>query len=214
VGNKIILQLSILLLLAQPAVARDYLLDNAVRKILENDKECALLLKQVDLPGHQYDEEFESQMADRVRDLLSQVKEVNFNPLSGFGVGVVIRKNGRIAAAPRNGSIGAGEWGAPGGKLDPGESVFVAARRETREETGIEITNIKFLGVTLDTFQTPKGPKFYFSFQLSADWQSGELITREEEKTRAPWRWLHWDEIPQPHFLSLKKLREFGMRIE
>jgi ADP-ribose pyrophosphatase YjhB (NUDIX family) len=42
---------------------------------------------------------------------------------------------------------GFGEWDLPAGYLDPGESFEMAARRETREESGIEVELIQLTGV-------------------------------------------------------------------
>ncbi|MDF2651720.1 MAG: ADP-ribose pyrophosphatase [Paenibacillus sp.] len=44
-------------------------------------------------------------------------------------------------------------WEIPGGRVEEGESLFSAAIRETKEETGIDIEIIKFCGI----FQNVKG---------------------------------------------------------
>src|SRR5688572_13099941 len=47
---------------------------------------------------------------------------------------------GRVLIAERGPSRAhAGEWEFPGGKLEPGETVAAATRRELREELGIEV---------------------------------------------------------------------------
>ena len=42
---------------------------------------------------------------------------------------------------------GIGEWDLPAGYLDPGESFEIAARRETLEESGIDVELVQLAGV-------------------------------------------------------------------
>ena len=55
-------------------------------------------------------------------------------------VGVLIDHQGRFLLTSRpEGKVYAGYWEFPGGKLEPGETVERALRRELHEELGIEI---------------------------------------------------------------------------
>lgn len=55
-------------------------------------------------------------------------------------VGILIRADGRLLLASRpEGKPYSGYWEFPGGKLEPGESVADALRRELHEELGIDI---------------------------------------------------------------------------
>jgi 8-oxo-dGTP diphosphatase len=60
------------------------------------------------------------------------------------GVGVMIVKNGFVLLGKRKGAHGEGEYAFPGGHLEYMESFAQCAQRETREECGIEIENIRF----------------------------------------------------------------------
>ena len=48
---------------------------------------------------------------------------------------------------------GKGLWDLPGGFIDPGESMEDGARREVREELGIEVTNLRYLESYTDRYE-------------------------------------------------------------
>lgn len=52
-------------------------------------------------------------------------------------VHVIVRQGDKILLSQRGGPYGHGQWHAPSGKLDPGETPTEAAVRELREETGL-----------------------------------------------------------------------------
>lgn len=54
---------------------------------------------------------------------------------------LVLREDGRVLAVSRRGTTD--QFGIPGGKCDEGETFEAAAIRETREETGIEVRNLR-----------------------------------------------------------------------
>ncbi|MDH4051473.1 MAG: NUDIX domain-containing protein [Rubrivivax sp.] len=59
-------------------------------------------------------------------------------------VGVLIDGGGRFLLTSRpDGKVYAGYWEFPGGKLEPGESVAQALRRELHEELGISVGDVQ-----------------------------------------------------------------------
>jgi len=67
-------------------------------------------------------------------------------PQVGVGV-VVFDEEGRILLVRRGGSPGRGLWSLPGGRVEPGESIFSAAVRELEEETGISSEPVAVIDV-------------------------------------------------------------------
>jgi 8-oxo-dGTP diphosphatase len=61
----------------------------------------------------------------------------NDRPIVGVGVAVV--EDGRILLVERGNEPAKGRWAVPGGKIDFGEGLRVAAAREVLEETGLEV---------------------------------------------------------------------------
>jgi 8-oxo-dGTP diphosphatase len=90
-----------------------------------------------------------------------------------------------------------------GGHLEFGESWEDTARREVREETGLEIKNIRFGGVTNDVF--PDEGKHYITIWMISDWESGVEEVREPEKC-TELRWCNFDTLPKPLLLTWDQL--------
>lgn len=113
-----------------------------------------------------------------------------------IGIGLFIMKDGKVLLQKRKNAHGDGEYCGPGGHLEYMESIEECARRETREETGIEIKNIRFLALSnLKRY----APRHYVNIGLVADWKSGEPTIKEPEKTES-WNWYELDQLPSPLF--------------
>ncbi|MDE2030856.1 MAG: NUDIX domain-containing protein [Patescibacteria group bacterium] len=117
-------------------------------------------------------------------------------PKVDVGIGVMIFKDGKILLGKRMGSHGAGDYAFTGGHLEYMESFEECARRETMEEAGINIKNIKFLSLgNIDDY----APRHYVGIGLTAEWESGEPKVLEVDK-RESWDWYDLDNLPQPLF--------------
>ncbi|HEX7368105.1 MAG TPA: NUDIX domain-containing protein [Candidatus Saccharimonadales bacterium] len=113
------------------------------------------------------------------------------------GVACFIWKDGKFLVHKRIGSHGHGTWSVPGGHLEFGESFEACARREVREEVGLEIQNVRMLAVTNDIFEDEH--KHYISIWLEADWKAGEARSMEPDKG-ANLTWRTFSDLPQPLF--------------
>ena len=91
-----------------------------------------------------------------------------------------------------------GRWGIPGGAMELGEVVENAARRETFEETGLEIGEMSLFGVF-------SGPELYYKYPggdevynvsivyMSHDWR-GQIKLNHEHRE---WKWFAACDIPE-----------------
>lgn len=119
-----------------------------------------------------------------------------FNNFPKVGVGVMILKDGKVLLGKRKGSHGEGEYAFPGGHLEYMESFENCSKRETLEECGIEIKNVRFQFLAN---LTKYAPKHYAHIGLVADWNSGEPKVLESEKCES-WNWYNIENLPQPLF--------------
>jgi 8-oxo-dGTP diphosphatase len=124
-----------------------------------------------------------------------------------IGVGVLVVRDGRVLLGERRGAHGAGTWAPPGGHLEFGETVDTCARREVREETGLEISNVREAPYTSDVFQAEH--KHYITLFVTASAPTGEPEVREPLKC-SRWSWHPWSELPRPLFAPLATLLARG----
>src|SRR3989338_357214 len=93
------------------------------------------------------------------------------------GIGVIIVKENKILLGKRKNVHGAGTWCPPGGHLEFNEEIKDCARRETLEETGIKIKNIRQGPFTNDPM--PKEGRHYITLFMLADYDSREVKVME-----------------------------------
>lgn len=122
-------------------------------------------------------------------------------PRPFVGIGCIIEREGRLLLMRRHGSHGQGTWSTPGGYLEAGESFEDCAVRETLEETGLDVTDISYFGVTNDIF--PEDKKHFVTIWMRAGSATGEP-TGSEESTEIGW--FDPDRLPEPLFAPLLRL--------
>jgi len=124
---------------------------------------------------------------------------------ANVGVSVLVQKGNRILLEKRAHAHGAGTWGPPSGHIDYGETPEQTATRETQEETGVSIIDLKFRCVTNDVFE--KEQKHYITLWFEAAYVAGEpTLKAPDEESEVGWFPL--DALPQPLFLPLQHLIE------
>lgn len=125
----------------------------------------------------------------------------------GVGVGVFILREGKVLLGLRKGGYQAGTWCPPGGKMELYEGWEECGRRETLEECGVEVENLRFIGITNDA--DPPTGSHYLTVALAADWQRGEARLIEPDKFER-WEWFGWESLPEPLFIATRNFIESG----
>lgn len=116
------------------------------------------------------------------------------------GFGVMVFKDGKLLMCKRGGGHAGGVWGFPGGHLEWMETLEEGAKREAREEAGIEIGNVRFL-----RFNNIRAyaPKHYADLTVVADWMSGVPTVLEPDRWEGEWGWYDVDALPTPLFPTI-----------
>jgi ADP-ribose pyrophosphatase YjhB (NUDIX family) len=131
-----------------------------------------------------------------VMDYTLQLRQyIGHRPILMVGAAVlVLDGQNRLLMMKRSDS---GYWGIPGGATEPGEVIEDAARRETFEETNLEIGEMSLFGVF-------SGPELYYKYPngdevynvtiayMSRDWR-GEIKLNNEH---SEWKWFSISDIP------------------
>jgi 8-oxo-dGTP diphosphatase len=122
------------------------------------------------------------------------------NQIPRVGVAAIIERGGLVLLIKRKNSHGAGSWAVPGGHLEFGETPEECAIRETREEVGIEIGDVRFVAITNDIF--PEEGKHYITIWMRGTCKSGEPVVAADDEVAEP-GWYHWNDLPSPLFIPL-----------
>jgi len=124
----------------------------------------------------------------------------------------IIHQHPKILLGMKKRGHGEGKWNGFGGKVEEGETIEEATRRETKEEAGIEISKINKLGVLEFIYQN--GLEIMEVHIFQAKEFTGNPTESEEMKPK----WFDVNEIPYdrmwpddqywlPMFLGGKKFK-------
>jgi len=137
------------------------------------------------------------------------------------GVGVVVWRGDEILLVRRGRAPRKGEWSIPGGGQALGETVFQAAIREVREETGLIVRPTAILTV-VDSIQrdAEDRPQFHYTLiEISAEWVAGEAHAADDADDA---RWVEpatardfvkWDETLRIIALAHERRKEISVRV-
>ncbi len=113
-----------------------------------------------------------------------------------LAVGTIVVNDGRVLLARRGKEPAVGRWSVPGGGVHLGEELRVAARREVREECGIDVELTDVLEVIERVTRDAEGriQYHYVIVDYLAKWAGGDLTPSDEAPEI---RWVAPEEFPQ-----------------
>lgn len=126
----------------------------------------------------------------------------------GVGVAVIIRKDNKILFGKRLKKFGENTWHVPGGHLETFENIEDTATRETKEETNVDIKNVRIVGLTNDIEE--ENGVHYVTIWTISDYAGGEPKDMEPTKAEG-WDWYEWDKLPKPFFLPVANFMKLGI---
>jgi len=111
-----------------------------------------------------------------------------------YAGGCIFNKNGEVLLQKR---ADCNKWGFPGGAVELGETPEMAAKREVKEETGLEIEVQKLIGIYTDSDVVyPNGDKAHsicICYEMSV--VDGELSCDENETLEL--KYFSLDDMPE-----------------
>lgn len=109
------------------------------------------------------------------------------------GVGAAVWKDDKVLLVRRSKPPRMDDWSLPGGAQNLGETVFEAAIREVREETGIDIKVTGLLDVIdlIDQDESARIRHHYTLIDVMADYSSGDVKAGDDAMDAA------WFSLPE-----------------
>ena len=127
-----------------------------------------------------------------------------------IGLGIMIKDGNKVLLGHRcenygdtGGIFEPGSWTFPGGKQEYDETMFEGAKREVKEETNLEISELSIFGATDDI----QPNKHYITIQIIANKFNGELKNMEPTK-HSEWKWFDLNNLPQNLYTPTREFLE------
>lgn len=128
------------------------------------------------------------------------------------GVGALVFRGEKVLLVRRGKPPREGRWSIPGGIQQTGETVAEAARREVREETGLDIEIRDVIAVIDSITRDACGQiKYHYTLiDLLAEWRAGEAVAGDDAAGVA---WVEPDRL-EPYDLWHETIRVIRLAAE
>ncbi len=116
---------------------------------------------------------------------------------------VCVDEAGRVLLARRAGAVFDGYWDLPGGFVEDDEHPLDTVRRELREETGLEVAPLDFLGVWMDRYSEDESGESTLNLYWTARVVGGEPEAADDVSEL---RWFAPDDLPPPDEIAFRNV--------
>lgn len=111
-----------------------------------------------------------------------------------IGIGIILLRGEDVLLIRRGRPPGAGQWSLPGGKQELGETALEAARRELREETGLDCSRLTMVAHADSITRDAAGriEYHYTILDFAGRYEGGEAVPGDDAAACA---WASPDEL-------------------
>ena len=125
------------------------------------------------------------------------------------GVAVIVTYKRKVLFGKRIIKPGELAWQLPGGWIRMGEPAEATAKREVREETGLELKSTRFVAYTNNIFSARDHS---ISLYFEAECSNPEMMRVCEPDKCEQWTWMDWQDAPDNLYLPLELLKNSDYR--
>jgi ADP-ribose pyrophosphatase YjhB (NUDIX family) len=122
---------------------------------------------------------------------------------------VCVDDDGRILLARRAGEVFNGAWDLPGGFVDEDEHPLDCIRRELREETGLDVEPLDFLGVWMDRYSEDESGPSTLNLYWTAQVVGGDPQAADDVSEL---RWFAPYELPPAEEIAFRNVAQVLLR--